>query len=368
VRIDNNMALGATAGSTNVDAGAQLQLDGVTVGSEALTLNGSGPSSNGALQTVASSGANSWAGTVTVASATEIEVSSGSSLTLSGTITGAGQTLTVDGAGDATFSGSNTYSTLNKTGSGSLTLSSGTKTVSTMNVSGGTLEVGTSDIVSDTADLNVSGTGTFKLGGGITETIDQLTVSGSGNLDVDGVLTLNGGTISGGDGSGSTGTMILTAGNTLNVTNDFDFGGTLELTANTTLNLAGAGTTFDVGTLNVTGNTVIDFGAGVATTLNLGALSIASGTTITVNNWITFQDLWTTGSFTGGTGSVTIDERDDNTAQITFNGFTAAETIWLTFDFGANEITVPEPSTYGAVLMGFGLAAWLFRRRQSRHA
>ena len=107
---------------------------------------------------------------------------------------------------------------------------------------------------------------------------------------------------------------------------------------------------------------MIDFGASSANILNLGSLTIADGVTITVNNWISFQDLWTTGSFSGGSGAVTIDERDGNTAQITFTGFSPADTIWLTEDFGTNEITVPEPSSYGALLMGFGLAAWRLRR------
>ena len=34
----------------------------------------------------------------------------------------------------------------------------------------------------------------------------------------------------------------------------------------------------------------------------------------------------------------------------------------LTEDNGFNEITVPEPGTYGAVLMGFCLAVWQLRR------
>ncbi len=50
VRVDNNQGLGATAGSTTVDAGAQLQLDGVAIANEALTLNGSGISADGALR------------------------------------------------------------------------------------------------------------------------------------------------------------------------------------------------------------------------------------------------------------------------------------------------------------------------------
>ena len=96
------------------------------------------------------------------------------------------------------------------------------------------------------------------MAGGINETIDQL--NSSGTLDVDGILTMNGGTISRGSGAGSTGEMILTASNTLNITSNYDFGGTLELTANTTLALAGDGNQIDIGALKVTGDTVIDFG------------------------------------------------------------------------------------------------------------
>ena len=209
----------------------------------------------------------------------------------------------------------------------------------------------------------------------IVDTIGEF--NSAGTLDIDGILTMNGGTISGGSGADSTGTMVLTAGNTLNITSDFTFGniaetapssgiyagslGTLELSANTILNLSG-GSTVNIGTLDITGNTTIDFGSSSDNTLNLGALKIASGALVTVNNWNSFQDLWTTASFEGGAGAVTIDERDGNTAQIQFNGFSTSDTIWLTFDFGSNEITVPEPSSYGALLMAFVLAAWTTRR------
>ena len=59
VRVDNDLGLGGTSGlgTTNVDTGAQLQLAGVSIASEALTLNGAGIASDGALQ--AFSGTNS---------------------------------------------------------------------------------------------------------------------------------------------------------------------------------------------------------------------------------------------------------------------------------------------------------------------
>jgi len=100
-------------------------------------------------------------------------------------------------------------------------------------------------------------------------------------------------------------------------------------------------------------------------TLNLGSLTIdADVTLITIKNWISFQDLWTTDAFAGAT----IDVSGGNTAKIQFTGFQPEDTIWLTEDFGSNEITVPEPSSYGAILMGFGLVAWtLHRPRRSHH-
>ncbi|MEJ6732998.1 MAG: hypothetical protein QNK90_13055 [Opitutaceae bacterium] len=357
VRVDNDLGLGAVTGGTNVTSGAQLQLDGVSIGAETLTINGTGISGDGALQTVASSGANSWAGNVNVASASEIEVSAASSLAITGNVTGSGQTLTIESIGDTTLSGTNTLNTLNKTGVGNLTGTTSPNTISTVNVDAGTFTVGTSNILNDSLDLNINGAGTLVMGGGINGTIDQLNTSGI--LDIDGILTMNGGTISGGSGAGSTGELILTANNTLNITSDYDFGGTLELTSDTVLALSGNGNQIDIGALKVTGDTVIDFGAGENIELNLGSLEITAGSTITVNNWNQFQDLWTTGSFTGGAGAVTIDERDSNTAQITFTGFTPGDTVWLTFDYGSNEITVPEPSSYGALLMTFGLAAAL---------
>lgn len=70
------------------------------------------------------------------------------------------------------------------------------------------------------------------------------------------------------------------------------------------------------------------------------------------------NDLWTTQTFPGAT----IDIRGGNTAKITFSGFSDTDTIWLTSDFGSNEITVPEPSSYGALLIAFALAAWTTRR------
>ena len=202
---------------------------------------------------------------------------------------------------------------------------------------------------------------------GSDDAIDTLTSAGDLNIGSGSVLTLNGGVISGGDGSASTGTIALASGaaSTLQIAGDFDFGGTIELTAGSTLALAGAGTQFDLGTLSITGNSTLDFGAGVATTLNLDNLFIAPGVTLTVTNWMENIDLWTASFFDGAT----INVRDDDTAQIVFSGYSGGNTIWQTGPGGAfpafpGEITVPEPSTYGAFLMGSGLALWTLRRKR----
>ncbi|WP_221031135.1 autotransporter-associated beta strand repeat-containing protein [Actomonas aquatica] len=387
VRVDNDTGLGAVSGDTRVLSGGQLQLDAVTIGAESLQIAGSGHNNDGTGALRALTGTtNTWGGSVLMTANAEIQTDAGANLTVNGGITGSGRTLTVDSIGDTTFNGANTFNTLNKTGGGTLTVTN-SNTYATANVTEGTFALGNSNILSDTMDVNLGAAGTFNVGS-FTEVIDDLTGSGTltiasggdltidkiggslsggtptgaftGVLDVDGIMTLNGGTIGAADGTGSTGTMILTAGNTLNIVDDFNFGGTLELADNTTLNLVNNGTTFDVGTLRVTGDSVIDFGGTDIATLNIGTLEIDIGGTIFATSWNSFYDLWTATNFSGAT----LDERGATTAQITFDGFTSSDTIWLTYDYGANEITVPEPSTYGAILMGAALAGWFWRKRR----
>ena len=136
IRIDNDAGLGEdTSSSTTVQSGAQLQLDGVNVGVEALTLNGAGISSDGALRTVTTTD-NTWAGTVAVATNSEIEVTANATLAISGNITGA-NTLTVESIGNTTFTGTNSINILTKTGAGNLTVSNNNNTYVTANINAG---------------------------------------------------------------------------------------------------------------------------------------------------------------------------------------------------------------------------------------
>lgn len=105
LNIRHNNALGTTAGSTMVNTGAALEVQGdITVG-EAITLNG--PS---LLRSV--SGANVWNGSINLAgtSASNIQVDTGSTLTLAGVVSGdPGENLVKVGDGTLILSGDNTY-------------------------------------------------------------------------------------------------------------------------------------------------------------------------------------------------------------------------------------------------------------------
>src|SRR2546425_933880 len=243
--VQNNTALGATAGATTVAGGAALQLDGSgLVVAEPVTLNGTGIAGGGALRQLANT--NTWSGTITLGSAARVNADAGT-LTVSGGITNGGFPLTVGGAGNTTISTTAISGTggLTKDGTGTVTLSASNAYTGTTTVSAGSLLVNGSQ-GSSAVSLN-GGT----LGG--TGTVGAITSTGSGGSVAPGV-----------------GVGILTSGNVNWSSGSPGF--VVQLNGTT------AGTGYDQ--LNVTG-TVNLGGATLSGTLGF---SPTSGTTFTLIN------------------------------------------------------------------------------------
>src|SRR6185503_9730542 len=105
LNIQHANALGATNANTIVSSGAALQIQGgISTANEALTLNGTGVTADGALRNIADN--NTYTGLVTLGTSGVRINSDAGTLTLSnaGTITGSGFALTVGGAGKTTIS------------------------------------------------------------------------------------------------------------------------------------------------------------------------------------------------------------------------------------------------------------------------
>ncbi|MEZ0216826.1 MAG: beta strand repeat-containing protein [Rariglobus sp.] len=248
---------------------------------------------------------------------------------------------------------------LTKSGAGTLTLSDLTKTYTgNTTVNGGTLRLGAGNMIANTSSLILGAGGTFDLNG-FSETVNS--ISGSGTI------ATGGGTLSfgssganslfGGTVTGSTGTLEKLGSGTLTFNSDLNFTGTLKLNAGT---LALNGHDITLGTLHITGNSVIDFGS-AASSLLAGTLIIDAGVTLTINNWNDTVDFFYATNFNG----VILNVRGDGAAsQVIFTGAPGggASTIWQGYD---KQITpVPEPATYGALFMAIATGGWFFQRHR----
>lgn len=214
----------------------------------------------------------------------------------------------------------------------------------------------------------------------------SVTVSGMQNVSSltvqEGSPTLATGTINFSDASpdilvasGSTLTFAnaLTSGNNSLSLGSASFTGTTVFSANTTLGgtvtLGGgtlrlAGTSYSFGTLNVTGNSTLDFAG--ATTLSLTSLTISSGVTLTIQNWTKASDFFFTTNWSGVTQDIFDNAGALPVSQVVFSGFGANQTGWDSYDDQIRP-NVPEPATYGALLLGAltGFFAWCRLVRRS---
>ncbi|MEK0436164.1 MAG: Heme/hemopexin-binding protein, partial [Pseudomonadota bacterium] len=190
----HNNALGTTASGTTVAQGAALELSGgITIGDEALTLNGDGISSGGALRNI--SGDNTYQGTIDISSsASGVRINSDSgTLTLSGNITNGSQLLLIGGAGDTVVSGiiGNGAGEFWKADSGTVTLTATNTYTGLTKVLGGTLVLDkasstTGTVIDDSAAITING-GILKLNDlyeildTVTLTNGSITVASAGN-------------------------------------------------------------------------------------------------------------------------------------------------------------------------------------------
>ena len=323
IAITHNNALGTTAGTTTVASGAALHLSNNITVAEAITIGGTGISTNGAIRNVADS--NTLSGLITLAADAEIQIDTGTTLALNvasgNAITGTFN-LTMDSVGTSSIADPIATSTgnLTKTGAGTLTLSGTNTYTGDTTISAGTLKLtgnlnSATDLViapSATLDLQAALTAaTLDLDGTISNTAgtSSLIISGTANLGgsitTTGTQTYTGAvTLSGGDRilQGSTvnfgGTITGTGSHDLTVTGNLDLDDAMtsvvDLSVSGTSNLGADITT--TGTQTYTGVVTLSGGDRIlqGSTVNFGGTITGTGShDLTVTGNLDLDDAMT---------------------------------------------------------------------------
>ena len=343
LRITNANALGATASGTIVANGATLSLvtdaaaqpgSNFTFANEALTLSGAGAGGLGALRSDAGStgGFNSWGGAITLAADSRIASDQGP-LRLGG-ISGAGATLTIggagnftmlgaialgnggfvkDGAGLASFLGTNTYTGLTTVAGGSLsnfgTIAGDVLSQARFSNAGGSL----SGIVAGRLTVATAGTAFNNPGGRID---GGVTVQAGGNFTSTGIV--NSGLINAGTSSiaGQMNGAVTNNAGTITLTGTTTGIGAVTQAAGAGFNLAGFNTSFGslagagnvmlgAATLTTGGNNTsttfsgVISGSGGLTKAGTGTFTLSGANTYTGLTTVTAGTLVLTGSLAG---------------------------------------------------------------------
>ncbi len=272
LNIQNSTATGTVAGGVVVASGSALQMqNNITVGAEALTLNGTGISSDGALRNV--SDINTWGGAITLSTNPVILQSDAGLLTLSGAIANGANLLTVQGAGNVTMSG------VIGAGAGGVTMSGG----GTLTLSGANTYTGPTSVNSGTLAAGVI---TKAFGNATNVTIAN--TSGA-TLDITGFNNTIGSLTGGGASGGAVvlgGGAVLTVGN---ATSPAAFAGVISGTGGIlkvgagTLSLSGGNTysgstTINVGTISAASSSALGDGSATNTLIFTGGTLLAAGT------------------------------------------------------------------------------------------
>jgi fibronectin-binding autotransporter adhesin len=310
LNLQNNGALNGTSGVTVASGGALQLQGGITTAATPLNLSGTG-TGNGALENV--SGANTYAGAITLGAAATIGSDAGTLNLTSGTaISGSGAALTLAGAGNGVVnSGIATGTgTLTKSGTGTWTLNGANTFTGATTIAGGTLTVGAASSLATSSGVNLT--------------------SGTSVLDVSAANQVIQ------DLAGVAGSTVNVGGNTLSVgsANSTTYAGTI-IGTNGNLNKQGTGSLTLTGTNTYTGLTTMSGGklivAAVNTNLGAGNLVFAGGELVTTTTSATAKNA----SLQAGTDTIAA----ANSTTATYSG-TISGPGTLTIGDGINNGTV----------------------------
>jgi autotransporter-associated beta strand protein len=195
-------------------------------------------------------------------------------------------------------------------------------------------------------------------------------ISGSGGLTKtgNGTLTLSGSNNYTGATQVSSGILDLSVPGAAS-------GGSLTLQTGSTLLLSGSGaTSYSFSSITVPNNATatIDFGTlNAATTLAIGSLSIGTNATLIISNWVRLSDQFTVTNAPTIDGVAVVAGANISKSSINFSNYGELAQWNNTGVYAGQLAAVPEPSTYGAMLMAgcaglFGLRRWRAKRRTVR--
>lgn len=314
-----------------------------------------------------------------------LTLSGSAAITIGGQVRNVG-TLTLLDSGNRNFTSTSSFSatTVNIDNTGTNTFA-GQVNATTVNLSAGTTnftQTGTSAQIGS-GGINISGTANASFYGNVGSN-GGITISSSGNVELAGKITsaaliLNGSgttTLSGhgannissttvnsgtlvlaqtGQGDAINGPLIVNRG-TVVFENDDQLPHWQNVTLNDGSTLLLGDTIQKFTDLIVNGDSVIDFGAG-GSKLDITKLKLTGDSVLTIVNWNDSMD-----SFFAN-----YDPGSSSLAKVVFEGY--GDAVWDPFG-GGGFITpgapVPEPSTYGALLMTGLLGAIGTRRRRRR--
>lgn len=350
------------------DSGQLTFAKSVATNGHVLTLGGAGGfvsnqqiAGNGGL-VVGGSGARTFQAAVNVSGA-GLAVNGSGDVVFNANVNAGSQAVVVGGSGNTVFNGAEinsggfTYS-----GSGSLDASS------KLNLGGGSLVVsGAGDAVFsgpqiNVGDIVVSGSGQTALdtqinAASFTQTGSGTTTLGGSGTNFFGAVTVTGGTLVLDKDNGA---AIQTNGPVTFGDADIVFAADSQITAWTNVTLESGATLFlndttqSINNLVVNGDAVIDFGEG-GSTFNINQLTLTGETVLTITNWVDTVDSFFA-SLNPGSSSL---------AKIIFDGY--GEASWDPLDTNSGFIVpgvpIPEPSSYGALLLTLLVSAAAARRR-----